>query len=232
MPNRYDELRRQVRNGLYIDFEGRGPSKRGGPPPEPVLLGVLIGKNEFHRYIFESRFAPLVRGAKTHAVPRSARYSSGDLESTIQRLIERCEAEDRMLYAYSKHEQEVIDTWCSKPIADRVRERLVNAKTRKNVVKQWRIKCHPAIQTTPKTLQAYLDLIKYPYPEGLRGFKPADVVRRMQDAVDRTQRWGNLTNGQRKAWLDLLRYNWHDCRGLRRLTLKAANGLHAWAAAQ
>ncbi len=218
----------QAKRGIYLDFEGLGRSP-GHPRPHPHLLGALVG-GKFHQFVFHPRYGPLVRGAKVRLRRERGNFEMSTLDEALSLLLERAEDQDRRLFAYSIHEQEIINRHASPEVAARARvvlsdpesHRLVNAKV--EVVKPWRLRIHGGRRTDPETLKEYLKLIKFKWPRDVEG-KPAKALARLDDVVGRTQRWKKIAEPDRQTWLSLLDYNHYDCAGLRRLTRKAAKGL-------
>jgi expansin (peptidoglycan-binding protein) len=75
-------------------------------------------------------------------------------------------------------------------------------------------------------LKNYLGLVKYDVPTNLGDQKAA---KRLTDVRKQLVRWDNefarLTRTAKSKWTNVLHYNWHDCNGMRAVTVRAATEL-------
>lgn len=213
-----------AKRGIYIDFEGPG-RKKDGSLQMPCFLGVLVEKVLWQDF-FDPTFETVLKGRNPAPKPRATREIT-TLDDCMEYLIEYCHEEDRKMFAYSIAEENLLQAFCSPGLVRRIASGnlLINAKV--NPVKRWRNELHDGEKPDPETLKAYLELIGYTLPQELvdEPVKPAKIIRAIREAVDRTNRWKNLGDRVKQDWVRLLLYNYHVCRGLQRLTVKAANGL-------
>lgn len=213
-----------AKKGIYIDFEGLG-RKRDQSLQMPCFIGVLE-EDGFSQVFFDSRFKPALSGRNPQLRPTARRITS-NLDDYIEELIDKCRNGDRRLFAYSIAEENLLREFCRPRIFDRLMtdNLLVNAKI--NPIKLWRNKIHGGKKPEPEKLETYLKMIDYKFPQDLLDTpaQPARTIRRMDSALRNAKRWSKLTDNLKQAWARLLLYNYHDCKGLKRLTIKAANGL-------
>lgn len=132
-----------------------------------------------------------------------------------------CDENDSLLCFYSPHEADVIrDHYPA--VFEEVQPYLRNAK---KTVERWRNKCHGGRSPAgERGLKDYLRLIKYRHIDEMV-LEPAGILRDMRSVCERHSRWRSVPERDRQAWCSVLRYNELDCRGLRKLMLKAARGL-------
>ena len=78
---------------------------------------------------------------------------------------------------------------------------------------------HPDIN---RSLEGYLISIDFPPMTGLPA-GPADAIGRLRREMSRIRRWSSLGDRYQDLTRQLVDYNLRDCKGLRRLAVKAAN---------
>lgn len=215
-----------AKRGIYIDFEGPG-KKKDGSLQMPCFLGVLVAKT-FSQDFFEPEFKTVLKGRNPAPRPPATREIT-TLDSCMEELIERCRDEDRKMFAFSIAEEDLLEAFCSRDLVRRIESAklLINAKI--NPLKRWRNKLHGGKRPHPEKLKSYFDLINYKLPQELidEPVKPAKIIHAIRAAVGKTNYWSKLKDKTKNDWVRLLLYNYHDCKGLQRLTIKAANGLAA-----
>jgi hypothetical protein len=211
----------QAKRGIYIDFEGFKGSKRGEIPLPHVLGAWCNGKNSNNKlYLLRDYFKPLGRPAvvSNHWASRPVM----NIDEAILELIEWSTRENRLLLYFSKHEKDAIKKHCTEEVSNAFSERSRNAKL---TVNEWHRKKRRGIPKS-KSLKWYFSFIKYENqtPED---YKMTLALKKIEAAVQKTTRWKQLDKKIQDMWAQLVMYNLHDCKGLKKLTNKAANGLHA-----
>jgi len=210
----------QAKRGIYIDFEGFGRSV-SDPLPNPHLLGAWCNgnKNKNKLYLLRDYFKPLGRPAVVSNLWASRPVMS--INEAILELIEWSTRENRLLLYYSKHEKDAIKKHCSKEVSNAFLERSRNAKL---TINEWHRKKRRG-NPKSKSLKWYFSFIKYEN-QTPADYKMTEALKKIEDAVQKTTRWKQLDKKIQDMWAQLVMYNLHDCKGLNKLTEKAANGLH------
>ena len=169
----------EARRALYIDFEGRKDTA-------PVLLGCAhrAGKGAkpfVWQVVTDPLFEPLTRADDDiELLP---------LPDAVERILQRAEAKDRLIVAWSEHELDVVKVHTPQHLA-RFEARFVNART---FAVYWRNACHGGRKPATNDLPAYLALIEYDLPEGAGPGRAGDTI---EDRRRSTQ------EGPRTRWLD------------------------------
>ena len=207
--------------GIYIDFEGGGPVRR-------AFLGAfwLDDTNDFifRQYLLDEALWPMggERGSGNEGF-----WEPADLTNTLEELRQLAEAEDRLVFAYSEHEQkmikehlqegELLDWWLQD-------QNLVNAR---KIAKYWKY-WNRAVTFPPKegqkkewhSLQNYLDLIGYEVPsEHGPGVASSAITQVRKELVEGD---GPLSEEANLAWEQAVMHNFHDCCGMRELIIICA----------
>ena len=185
---------------IYLDFEGR-------PSSPPDLAGVLI----------EERFRHVVLNAALASAAKAHRLEVVPLRSLVAELVAQCRKEGRLLVAFSEHELVVVRKYCGRDLRGVYR----NARA---VAKRWRNQKYPGHPLYDYSLKSFLDFIRNRRPSSVTGFSPADSLRTVRSALDSAPHsaFGAASAKARSAWATLLRYNKHDCLGMRELMKRAA----------
>jgi hypothetical protein len=193
----------EARNALYIDFEG-------GKGVRPVLLGCTHrnGPKRAMRYVADPLFHSLASDRDVVAMP--------SLEATVERILQRAKSNRALIVAWSPHEWEIVRDHCP-DLLPGFEARYVNAKL---VVERWRNKCHAGDKRASGKLGDYLGMIGYEVPDRAGPGHVGDTVR---DLRARFETGRPPTSRQLERWRDLLEHNKHDCVGMRRLCLLAAD---------
>jgi hypothetical protein len=206
---------------LYIDFEGRKDRS-------PVLLGVVRRSrggrvDRVWQACTDPAFAPIAGPDGLNVL---------DLPDAIEHILQRAEAKDRLIVAWSDHELDVVRTF-SPTHVERFSARYVNART---FAVHWRNARHAGARPPTNELADYLALIDHRVPPEAGKGGVGDTLRVLGDAFARGRGWGDLTDHQRRRWHDLRDHNRHDCVGMRRVCLLAAReveeGRAAWPASR
>ncbi len=213
-PSRKNRLTPQeARKALYIDFEGRKDAA-------PVLLGCAHragrgAKPWIWQAVTDPLFEPLTR-------------IDGDIEllllpDAVERILQRAEANDRLIVAWSEHELDVVMEYCPQHLA-RFEARFVNART---FAVYWRNAVHGGNRPDTRDLPTYLALLKYPLPEGAGPGRAGETIRLVRAALEKGQGIDGLTDNQRNRWQQLRDHNLHDCHGMKRICVLAADEIAA-----
>jgi hypothetical protein len=206
----------EAKRGIYIDFEGFGSKPGSDEIPEPHMLGAW--STGFKKlYLLREHFAPLVH------LPVRKHWDECevmDIESMVLALIEWSKKENRLLLSFSIHEPEAIKQHCSKSTIKLFTNRFVNAKL---TVNEWHKVCRRG-KPRGKTLKWYWNYVGY-NNQTPDTFSLTDSLKKIETAVNKTRRWNKLDKKIKDRWSELVMYNLQDCKLLRKLTVKAANGL-------
>jgi hypothetical protein len=200
----------EASRALYVDFEG----EKDKPP---ILLGCAHrpGKDEppwVPQFVTSELFALLAVADELDLL---------SLPVAVERIIQRAESKDRRIVAWSEHELKVVKTYCPEHL-ERFDARFVNARS---LAERWRNKCHDRQKPPTNRLADYLDLIGHEVPEGAGAGKAGTTIRRLRISL---QSGRGPTGDQRQRWVYLRDHNRHDCAGMRKVCLKAAEEIAAW----
>ena len=213
-PSRKNRLTpEEARRALYIDFEGRKDTA-------PVLLGCAhrAGKGAkpwVWQAVTDPLFEPLTR-ADDH-------IESLTLPDAVERILQRAEAKDRLIVAWSEHELDVVKEHCPQHLA-RFEARYVNARS---FAVYWRNARHGGHKPATRDLPTYLALIGYHLPDGAGPGRAGETIRIVGKALEKGQGTRGLTDNQRRRWQQLRDHNLHDCHGMKRVCVLAASELAA-----
>lgn len=207
---------KSLRRALYIDFEGQKDKP-------PVLLGCATktGKKASSppawQYITDSTFEPLARAGEMELL---------SLPAAVLRIIQRAEKKDRQIVAWSEHELNVVKTYCPEHL-ERFESRYVNARS---YAVRWRNKCHGGEKPEVGTLANYLVQIGHSVPKGAGPGDVGKTIGLVRKSLEKGIGVDGLTESQQRRW-DLLReHNRHDCVGMRKVCLCAAEEIEAFEA--
>jgi hypothetical protein len=196
--------RQEARRALYVDFEGRVDRP-------PALLGVATGDTDTRaarQVLVDERFRPALGD-----------LDLGTIEEAVREVVVRAEREDRLLVAWSHHEERVVRTYVPAPLADRFAVRFRSAI---ETAEGWRrgLTDAPPLRRGNR-LADYLRLIGYEVPPVRGPGWTGDTLRILGDAFDRGLSWEELTGRRRARWTNLLGHNADDVMGLREVCLVA-----------
>jgi hypothetical protein len=193
----------QVRQGIYLDFEGFEEQK-------PALAGVLIDDN-FQQVVLD----PALKNA---AEAKELRIES--LDSLIDRLLAECERNSRFIIAFSIYEQDVIRRELGIDISTRYKNALRFAR-------RWKAKYLPEVTLEKNSLDEFLQLpeVGYEVPGHLEKGQATKWLRSVLGGLEKRSEYSKLTPKQRESWDSLLEYNRHDVLGLNTLVKRASQDL-------
>ena len=190
-----------ARRALYIDFEG----EKDRPP---VLLGAHQQGHGVYVYLLDDDFSAFGEVQLT-------------LHGAIERIVQRAEARNRRIVAWSEHELKVVRGLRDEDpmLVARFEARFVNALS---LSKYWRNKLYDCDKPAEGRLAEYLALIDYPVPDDALGGDVGDTIRTIRRTL---ARGAPPTEKQRERWRRLIVHNKHDCIGMRRLCIEATREL-------
>jgi hypothetical protein len=202
-------------DALYIDFEGEKDKA-------PVLLGCARrpgrGPNKWvWQAITDPAFEPLARADRIELLP---------LADAVERMLQRAEARNCRIVAWSRHELEIVEEYCPEKL-ERFESRYVNARS---VAVRWRNKCHEGRKPETNTLGDYLALIGYEIPRTAGPGHVGETIKRVRKSLLKGRGIAGLTADQLRRWSDLRDHNVHDCAGMREVCLRASREIAAFTA--
>ena len=205
-----------LKRALYIDFEGQKDKS-------PVLLGCATRSGRAStsppawQYITDPTFEPLA--------------IAGDMEllalpGAIERILQRAEAKDRLIVAWSEHELHVVKAYSPEHV-DRFESQYVNARS---YAVRWRNKCHEGRKPPTNTLADFMALIEHTVPPEAGPDEVGTTIARVRTSLEKGRGLAGLTPDQLRRWQHLREHNRHDCVGMRKVCLIAAEEIEAFEA--
>jgi hypothetical protein len=206
----------QARRGLFIDFEGNKDR-------EPSLLGsywIDGGRPRFKQYVMEPRFWLLAEMGLRPTMHAQALMPCNFSEA-LQGLAYRAQSENRLLFAWSSREIKAIQRYLHDPeLVAWYEANLVNVL---KLAKSWKRRVHPGVVWKRRdrfnpvhSLERYQKLCCYLVPAVHRTGRTG---KRLQRLRARLAAGHPLTARLKGHWTKLLNHNFHDCRGMREVSL-------------
>ena len=146
------------------------------------------------------------------------------LSSAIERVLQRAEARRRLIVAWSEHELDIVKTYSPQHV-DRFESRYVNARS---YAVRWRNKCHEGDKPDTATLADYMRLIGHHVPDDFGPGQVGTTIARIRKSLDKGDGLAGLTADQLRRWEALREHNRHDCIGMRKVCLRAADAIAAF----
>ena len=204
-----------IRHALCIDFEGQTDKP-------PVLLGSARrngtgGYLPVWQCITDPTFEPLAARGDMEVL---------DLHAAVLRILQRAEKNDRQIVAWSNHELDIVRAYCP-DLIERFESRYVNART---FAEYWRNKCHAGDRPDVATLANYLQLIGHEVPVEYGPGKVGETIRRIRKSLEKGDGVAGVNADQLRRWEALRQHNRHDCIGMRKVCLRAADEIEAFQA--
>jgi hypothetical protein len=192
--------RKEAQRAIYIDFEGLIGQA-------PTLIGILVGR----------RFEQVVLDPWLHESAVKVGCRVATLKEEVSRVMKVARKERRLVVAFSDHERNKILEYCNRDIASRYR----NAR---KIADRWN-ESRPITQRAKgQSLKHYMDSIGYRRSQQVKACSPAREIRAIKRASESLK--GNTLQSIRGRWRILLKYNEHDCRGMKDVVTKAATPPH------
>lgn len=183
---------------IYVDFEGFKDKS-------PGIIGILV----------DGALEQVVLGRRLFAVAGPSRCRQSSIEAVAGELLTRCRSEGRRLVGYSQHERRMFWQYAGVDFCEEYRDARM-------IANRWWNKCHSGVARIDNTLKSYLEAIGYPMPPALGTGNTTARLRSVVEMLERRLRYSDLTPGVKAKWHDLLAYNRHDCRGMKKLVVRAA----------
>jgi|688.fasta_scaffold375713_2 hypothetical protein len=191
---------------IYIDFEGNKDSP-------PTFIGVLEctdNTKSFYQYILEDGFKILAPSAQHQQL------KAGTIDSILTSIHSRHSAETP-IYAWSSHEQDVIDILLSgTSLSTSWNNRIIDAK---KIAKRWARTKFPEHQFEKTdfrgrhTLDQYLELIGYKVPTVHGAGKTGSRLTKIREMISTERSFDDWPPSVKSHWTKLLAHNMHDCYG-------------------
>lgn len=191
----------EAERAIYIDGEGFQDQS-------PALFGILVGQ-ELEQVVLDPDLAPV-------AEARGHRLSTLRREAIA--IVDRANAEDRRVVAYSQHEREVFADFAGIDISEIYRDARM-------IGKRWRNRMYPELRGSSNDLKSFLELIGYERGLYLGDRKTTKRIRDVREMVSRKGSYDALTPVKKAQWTKLLQHNEIDCRGMQALVLRASHEL-------
>ena len=198
----------EARSALYIDFEGR----KGKPP-------VLLGRTRKSKVRHVGSVKQVIIDESLRPLGEAEGLDVMSLSDAVESILMQAEKKQRLIVAWSNHELDVVERDCPEHL-ERLRARYVNART---LIVHWRNARHGGHKADTNTLSAHLAFLGYPVPAGAGPGQAGKTIKLLQDAFAKGRRVDQLTENQRARWAALIAHNDHDCAGMRRILVKAAD---------
>jgi hypothetical protein len=191
---------------IYIDFEGNKDSP-------PTFIGVLEctdNTESFYQYILEDGFKILAPSTQHQQL------KAGTIDSILTSIHSRHSAETP-IYAWSSHEQDVIDILLSgTSLSTSWNNRIIDAK---KIAKRWARTKFPEHQFEKTdfrgrhTLDQYLELIGYKVPTVHGAGKTGSRLTKIREMISTERSFDDWPPSVKSHWTKLLAHNMHDCYG-------------------
>jgi hypothetical protein len=198
----------ESRSALYIDFEGR----KDKPP-------VLLGRTRRSKVKHSRSVKQVITDESLRPLGEAEGLEVLSLADAVDRILRRAETQGRHIVAWSNHELDIVELYCPEH-TDRLRRRYVNART---LMVNWRNSRHGGAKPDTNELQDYLRYLGYEVPESAGPLRAAKSIEILQNALAKGRSVDELTPTQRARWTDLIDHNDHDCAGMRRIFIRAAD---------
>lgn len=232
MKDRWLPDREEAARAVYLDFEGEG-RKGDGRAPEPVLLGFTCERRRRIRYGGAIRQLVLERSLRLCVgqglgQPENLTQSYALLDDAVREAIRVAHALGGPIVTWSTHDLKVVREWCSDTKLTAEFEGLHRNAT--PLARRWARECRgmrferdEANRRNP--LQSYLELARYEVPDGMGPYTAANAIRAVQRGAADSHSYAALSPAAKRAWETLVGHNYHDCRGLRELVMRAVKEL-------
>ena len=212
-----------VSRAIYIDFEGNVDR-------EPTFLGshhidAKTGTDIFTQYVHEDIFRSAAK-TKAQCVNKS-------IEEAFEHLATIAYRENRIFLAWSSREKLAIETFiANEKLKEFVLSRLFDSK---RVARRWKNRFHRNVtfERLPRQgrhrLSEYMNLIGYHVPSTAGPGNTGQRLRTVREQlVRRNGDYENLTAVSKGKWTKVLSHNYHDCVGMREVTLAAMKDLRTF----
>jgi hypothetical protein len=152
------------------------------------------------------------------------------MAAMIQSLVRRAEDEDRLIVSWSSRERIVVEN--SPELSSEVKDRfVVRWRDAKWLARRWKNKKHrdvvfPRIAGRGRhRLDCYMRLIGYKIPSSYGDQQAAQRIAYARAQLRKKGSADAMTPVAKAKWTKVLNYNFHDCNGMREVTIRAVNEL-------
>ena len=193
--------REDAKRAIYVDFEGFKDKS-------PSLIGILV----------EGSLEQVVLDRRLFAAAVASRCRQTSIEAVAGELMTRCRSEGRRLVGYSQHERRMFWQHAGIDFFEEYRDGRM-------IANRWWSKCRKGAVRIDNTLKTYLEAIGSPMPASLGTGNTTARLHAVIEMLESRLRYPDLTPCVKAKWRDLLAYNRHDCRGMKKLVSIAVWGL-------
>ena len=200
--------RDEAKSAIYLDFEGNKDKP-------PSFAGTVID-GEYQGTFLEEEFKSAARHRKMFLQ---------DLPGFTAKLLRKAETEGRIIIAWSTNELRILSK--SHP---NIEEYYLDANklvkkffkdNRKKTIKKIKAKIDGEKSFKKKPgLKDYLqlDYVDYNYPKAFNGFSPSkEITEVRKQLTNKSGLYKNLSRGRKLALGKMIKYNEHDCMGMKHL---------------
>jgi hypothetical protein len=230
----------QATSALYIDFEG-------GQNLPPSFIGIRThedGVDFFEQVIVERVLYRTLDLQKPyhHSWPKGYAHVEASMPSRVRpvrradtfsgmvaSLVNRAESEDRLIVSWSSYDRDAIVE--SEVVPPELKARFVTRwRDAKALAKAWKRRVHPARELTAlpghgtHRLDCYMELVGYKLPSHFGDRKAAARIAYVRGQLQDGRPAEKLTPVAKAKWTKVLDYNWHDCNGMREVTIRPHSG--------
>ena len=185
--------REDAKRAIYVDFEGFKDKS-------PSLIGILV----------EGSLEQVVLDRRLFAAAVASRCRQTSIEAVAGELMTRCRSEGRRLVGYSQHERRIFWQHAGIDFFEEYRDGRM-------IANRWWSKCRKGAVRIDNTLKTYLEAIGSPMPASLGTGNTTARLHAVIEMLESRLRYPDLTPCVKAKWRDLLAYNRHDCRGMKKL---------------
>lgn len=191
----------EAERAIYIDFEKtvKGPL---------ALIGIQVDTNPA-QVVLDPRLAAAAKASSLRLIePRRA----------LEDLIRWAESDGRRLVGYTQFERQEIHAALGEDMSRLYADaRMIGLR--------WKRACRRGEKLEDRSLKSFLKLIGYPRRAYLGAYNSAKWIRVVTEALEKRERFEDLTAVQKSFWTKLLEHNKVDCDGMRELVCIAAADL-------
>lgn len=197
----------EARQAIYFDFEGTLTDPA-------TLVGVYKVSTGYRCIVLDETF-------------REAALHSDLVQLSLNELVPHLLSlayPGRHLVSWSTHDRNVLLSVASDADTNLISDRFRDGK---KTAKRWQKKLNPNAPPIdgPHSLALYLSLVGYQVPVHLGTRQTAQRIRHVRDQLLKHGSFASLTPVAKAKWTKVLQHNRHDCEGLARVVVVAAEAL-------
>jgi len=198
----------EMRNSIYLDFEGEGRS-RDGITPKPCMAGVFRPNTTGNSGSYNCVFFQKSWEAAANGIANAEQV---DFDYFFSTLLMELKLKSGFLVFWTEHEKKMLEMFLPSELLKRIEPFFYNihppAKKYLNKKKLF----DEGITATGKSLEECYAVI---YPRRQVAFElkpgPAETCRRIESAC-KNEGWGRFSDTQKNYVKNLVKYNEGDCR--------------------